>query len=36
MTVVGLRLVRGFPGPLSGPSQSSVVPVKVLGASVTG
>ena len=34
--VAGLRLVRGFPGPLSGPSQSSMVPVEVLGASVTG
>ena len=34
--VAGLRLVRGFPGPLPGPSQSSVVPVEVLGASVTG
>jgi len=36
MIVVGLGLVRGFPWPLSGPSQSSVVPVEVLGASVTG
>ena len=35
-TVAGLRLVRGFPGPLPGPSQSSVVPVEVPGAPVTG
>ena len=29
MIVVSLRLVRRFPGPLSGPSPSSVVPVEV-------
>jgi hypothetical protein len=35
-TVAGLRLVRGFRGPLPSPSQSSVVPVGVPGAPVTG